>query len=300
MNRHEWEDLPHGVRDAIEFCSGPVASVSSPPAGRNSDLALTVHARAGQVLFCKGAQLGNTAKARLHRHEARIAPHLPLAAPGLIWSIEESGWLVNAFEHIDGKHADLSPNSPDLPRVAHAIDGYTTEGEAVLRDAPTDLAPPLAQQWERQAAWRRLAHDTPDDLDPWERHHLDNLVAWENMAFPLVDGDALCHTELHERHILIGDTVRVIDWAHSRRAAPFIDVVVLVIRLIAAGHEPDEAENWAADLPAWRNTTPGAITASAVALLGIWEHQLHNTPGSQPPSLVAAARNWVQHRISTH
>jgi hypothetical protein len=43
-------------------------------------------------------------------------------------------------------------------------------------------APSLAEQWARLAAWRRLAKDTPHNLDPWAREHLDQLANWEAVA----------------------------------------------------------------------------------------------------------------------
>ncbi|MFC7342848.1 phosphotransferase family protein [Saccharopolyspora griseoalba] len=297
MPRHEWAELPAGVRAAIEFRTGPVVSALSSPAGRNSELSVRVSTRDGQVLFCKGVRIAEEERARMHRHEARIAPYLPRIAPALLWSIEADGWLINGFEHVEGRFADLSPGSPDLPRLATAIDDFTAEAEAVLRHAPEDIAPSLVERWADLAAWRSLARESASELDAWERFYLHSLISWEHMALPLVDGTAVCHADLHELNILVGEEVRVIDWAWSRRAAPFVDLAILVTRLIAAGHTPRAAEAWAGDLRAWKRASVDAITACAVALLGVWEHELREEPGPQFPPLTDAARAWVQFRV---
>lgn len=297
MPRQEWAELPYGVRAAIEFRAGPVVAASNSPVGRNSELSATVRTRDGQELFCKGVQLVREHQASMHRHEARVAPYLPRIAPVLLWSVETEGWLINAFEHVHGRFVDLSPGSADLPRLAAAIDGFTAEAESALRHAPDDVAPSLVERWASLAAWRRLAERCADELDGWERFYLHNLISWEHMAFPLADGSALCHADLHELNIVVGEDVHVIDWASSRRAAPFVDVVLLVVRLIAAGHAPEKAEAWAADLGAWQHAGADAITACAVALLGIWEYELRAEPSPQLPPLTDAARSWLQFRV---
>jgi hypothetical protein len=297
MPRYEWAELPDGVRAAITLHTGPVMSALSSARGRNSDFSATLRTRDGQVLFCKGVPLAEEAKVRMHRHEVRIAPYLPRIAPALLWSVETDGWLVNAFEHVDGRFADLSPGSSDLPRLARAIDDSTTESDLALRHAPEDVAPSLVEQWARLAAWRRLGQECADELDGWERFYLHNLISWEHMAFPLADGRALCHGDLHELNILVGENIRVLDWAWSRRAAPFVDVVILVTRLIATGHTPEAAEAWAANLRVWQQASADAITACAVALLGIWEYELRAVPGPHRPPLTDAARSWLQFRV---
>lgn len=301
MTRHDWAELPGGLRAAIESRCGPIVSAATPATGGHSDLAATVSTRRGQVLFCKGTRLGDEDTIRRHRHEAEIAPYLPLIAPGLLWSVVADGWMVNGFERIHGRHADLSPGSPDLVRVSAAINGFTAEGEHALPHPPRDVASSLADQWTQLAAWQRLAGHTPSDLDGWERYHLEEFICWETLALPLIDGPALCHTNLHPRNILIGETtVRLINWAQSRRAAPFVDVAILIIELIAEGHTPDQAENWASDLRIWKEASTRAVTGCSVILLGIWEYQHRRGPAPHQPRLIDAARAWVRHRMSTH
>ncbi|HKS47549.1 MAG TPA: hypothetical protein VJT49_21045 [Amycolatopsis sp.] len=97
-----------------------------------------------------------------------------------------------------GRYADLVPGSPDLPLVADMVTVLACE----LAHCPAS-AQGLAEQWARLAAWRRLAKDTPDDLDGWARDHLDALVEWESRAIELADGKSLGHTDLHPLNILV-------------------------------------------------------------------------------------------------
>jgi Ser/Thr protein kinase RdoA (MazF antagonist) len=293
MSRREWGDLPAGVREAIEAECGPVAAAVSPPAGRNSDLSATVHTRAGEVLFCKGVETAaDSRKTQMHRHEAWVNSSLPELAPRLLWRVETDGWLVHGFERVAGQHADLSPGSPDLQLVAAAV----TELRRTLTPSPVE-APRLADQWGRLAAWRRLWHQPPDDLDPSVREHIESFVDWEYRAFELVDGDALCHTDLHALNILVSGRARVIDWAWSRRCAGWVDPAFLVLRLIEMGHPPAEAELWAEAVPAWRSTSEEARTAFSVAVWGIWEYLQRAAPAPHRAELSAVAQTWATYRI---
>ncbi|CRK55023.1 hypothetical protein [Alloactinosynnema sp. L-07] len=272
MSRTPWTDLPDAVRAAIIAECGAVRRVDHPDAGSQSDFTATLHTDAEPV-FCKGIRT-TTPRAAMHRHEAAINPHLPAAAPRLRWMVEVSGWLVLGFEHVQGGHADLSPGSPDVGAVARAVAGLAVP-------APP-IAPSLAGQWSRLAAWRRLrVHQRVPD----------HFVAWESRAFDLVDGDTLLHTDIHALNLLVDGNIRVVDWAWARRGASWVDRAFLVLRLIEAGHAPAEAERLAGPLPG-----PGA-TAFAVAVLGIWTHLRHTDPRPHGPALVAAARDWSEYRL---
>jgi Ser/Thr protein kinase RdoA (MazF antagonist) len=229
----------------------------------------------------------------MHRHEADVNPLLPRVAPRLLWRAEAEGWLLLGFEHVAGRHIDLAPGSPDLPMLADAAVLLADE----LVDSPTS-APPLGDQWARLAAWRRLAKDTPRDLDEWARANLDHLVACETSAIDLVRGDSLVHTDLHSLNILVSHSrVRVVDWAWSRKGAPSVDVAFLIIRLIAAGHTAAAAEQWANTMPLWRLVPAATQTAFAVAIWGMWEFLERDKPMPHRGQLTEAARSWSRHRL---
>ncbi|MGW5050125.1 phosphotransferase family protein [Actinokineospora sp. NPDC004072] len=289
MVRRFWEGLPALIRAAIEGEVGSVRRVVSPGAGRNSDFSAVLHLAEGMV-FCKGIEIDGK-RGAMHRHEAGINAWLPTTiTPRLRWHTEVGGWLLLGFDHVPGRHADLSPGSADLPGIAELATTLTTE----LARCPAQ-APRLAQQWARLAAWRRLAED---GLDPWAREHLDELIHWELRAIELVNGDDLVHTDLHPLNILVSDTgPKAVDWAWSRKATAAVDIAFLVPRLVHAGHSPAEAERWAETIPAWSATDEPTRTAFAVAIWGIWELLARDNPLPHRAALTAAAGRWARWRL---
>lgn len=289
MTRLSWDELPFAVRQAIESHCGPVAEAVSPDAGRNSEVSALLRTECGHLVFCKGAQHGS----RMHEHEAWINRFLPDCAPRVLWRVDADGWLALGFEHVPGHYADLSVGSPDLPKVADAVHALK-----VGPLGPRPEIPRLAEQWGWLAAWRRLAHDQNAQLDRWTRERLSDFVDLEHIVFDRINGTNLVHTDLHPLNILVADQARVIDWAWSRQAAPWVDPALLIPRLINAGHRPRDAERWADQFPGWRFLLEETRTAFAVAVLGIWTHMGHVDPAPHRGPLIAVARRWVEYRQS--
>lgn len=296
MIRRAWSELPRLVRTEIERHCGPVLEESSAPAGRNSEFSATLRVAGGasgsrSCVFVKGIMVDQPG-ARTHRHEAYVNPWLPGFAPRLLWTVEAAGWLMLGFEHVSGQHADLSPGSRDLPLVAGTVSSLT----AALTPCPV-AAPVLAEQWARLAAWRRLRHDPPADLHPWSLQNLEQFTSWERRAIEAVNGPSLAHTDLHSLNVLVGRAAMVVDWAWSRKAAAWVDIGFLVLRLIQAGHTPVEAERWAEGVAGWGEAPETARTSFAVAVLGIWEFLQRDQPLPHREQLTNAARSWARHRV---
>lgn len=293
MTRRTWRELPPAVRTAIEHHTGPVTAAESPSAGRNSDFSATLHTATGPV-FCKAIADATGTRGHMHRHEATVNPLLPpTVAPRIRWKIEAEGWLILGFDHVPGRHTDLSPGSDDLADVATTVLTLTEH----LTHCPAK-APRLAEQWDRLAAWRRLAKSPDPQLDPWAANHLDELIAWEARGIEAADGDSLVHTDLHSYNILIdAKGAQVVDWAWSRTAAAAVDVAFLTARLIAAGHSPDAAERWADQLPVWSTLDRNTRTALAAAIWGIWAYKHTEQPRPLWNQLVPAAGVWTRYRL---
>ncbi|MFD2418186.1 phosphotransferase [Amycolatopsis pigmentata] len=293
MTRPGWADLPAPVRAAIEHRCGRVIRAQVASGGRNADFSATLHMADGRV-FCKGTADANGPRGRAQRHEAYINPWLPPVAPRLAWVSEVAEWLLLGFEHVGGRHADLSPGSPGLALVADAM---ATTSDALAHC--TARAPGLADKWRWLSGWKRLAA-MPDYLDVWPRDRLDQLLKWEAKGIEWADGDGLVHTDLHPLNILVGEgRAWIVDWAWSRKGDAATDAALLVIRLIHAGHTPESAEAWAGLLPAWRATSEPKLTAFAVSIWGAWEYLQRTDPLPHRAALTSAAQRWAKYRLGS-
>lgn len=258
--RQPWEELPDRVRDEVSRHVGPTRSAVTVPSGAYCDLAVTLDTAAGRF-FCKGCQVDGPTD-WLHRNEARVNRWLPPAAPRLRWTVEQSGWLLLGFDHVPGRHPDLAPGSPDLAPLADLLAG--------------------------------LAHTlTPAPPVPIQRF----TYRWRDLIAPeLVDGDTLLHTDMTPRNFLLGDRLHLVDWSSPARGAAWIDAAFVVLRLVRAGHEPVDAEMWAAQIPAFAAAPGDSVTAFAAALVRLWERKQRTAPGPHHGPLLAAARRWSAYR----
>lgn len=292
MHSEQWSDLPEGARNAVQQHCGPVGAIDHQSIGLHSEFSATLSTPAGRI-FVKGTRLTNP-HLRMHRTEARVNRFLPDLAPRLLWAVESAGWLLHGFEYVTGQHARLAPGSSDLPLVSFSL----AEIHDALTPCPDAGAGSFAVQWERLSAWRKLRDYTPNDLHSWTAKRLGMFTDREPHAISVVDGDSLAHTDLHPLNILVDQTARVIDWAWARRAAGWVDLAFLVLRLIDAGHSPQEAENWASALPVWHDTPEESLTLFAGEVLGVWEFLQHGRPLPHRQRLTDAARIWACHRLS--
>ncbi|GAA4030581.1 hypothetical protein GCM10022247_64580 [Allokutzneria multivorans] len=288
MARLEWEGLPLTVRRAVSAHTGTVSGAHSPPAGRGSDLATTLHTATG-LLFCKGIRVDEPTT-WTHRAEAALNPHLPDVVPRLLWTVEVAGWLLLGFEHIAGRHADLGPDSPDLPMVADAVTVLQRENRAAREVSLRRFADRLTTI----APWTRLRDDPPLDLPTWQRERLDEFVDAQAAAARATDGESVIHADLHPLNILVADKARVVDWAWASRAARWVDLELLGIRLVVAGHTPAAARAWLTEKFS-APVDPGIRWAFAITMCGLWEYRSRSAPAGHWPFLVAAARAWARH-----
>ncbi|MEV0677210.1 hypothetical protein AB0I60_11890 [Actinosynnema sp. NPDC050436] len=222
----------------------------------------------------------------MHCNELAISPHLPAdLAPTLLWHVDADGWLLLGFEHLAGHHADLSPDSADLPAVADAV--------TRIHRTPPPQTPrrPMADQWTKALEIELAA--PPPNADPWSASNAGLITEWAAGAPAHMHGDHLVHSDLNAANFLIADTAKVVDWAWWRTGAAWIDPALLVIRLIAADHRPEAAEKWMAHRsPDLATAPPEAPTAFAASVVRLWERRFPHTPAT------AAARTWARHRMS--
>ncbi|MFE6055491.1 phosphotransferase family protein [Kitasatospora sp. NPDC056446] len=290
---YTWRDLPFELRTIIERRIGTVTGAEPPAAGTVSEFAGTLETAGGQV-FCKAIQ-ENSAKAWMHRLESVVSTVLPPnIAPRMLWKVESDGWLAIGFEHVPGRHADLSPGSADLPLIAGTLETLAE----TLTPAPPLRAFSLAERWSGQDFWHRLGKQHHDRLDPWIMERLDTLILAEREAPDLIDGKTLVHTDLTGPNLLVnGDDVRVIDWAFPAPGAAWADTAYMVIRLIEAGHTPEGAERWADTVSMWSDAAEWSVTAFGAILTGFWALRAAEAPGQQSDALRGHGLTWLRHRL---
>ena len=296
MSHLDWDQLPGPVRAAITEHTGPIEQVVPAADGAASDLAVTVHTVTGRV-FVKGVR-GDHPAAWMLRNQTRFTRVLPAeVTPPLLWSAEPDGWLLIATDHLDGRHPSLAPGSPDLPAVADAL----TRFAAVLTPAPHQPCRSLADRWRRLPGWALIADDPAltDQLNPATRSQLAVLVELEAAAPGRLDGDTLAHTDPVLANIMLTRCgPRMLDWSFPALAPAWTDTAFLVPRLLDAGHTPQQAERWAATIPAYAAADPDAVSAFAAALAGLWTYRTLTAPNPRQTQLASIARRWAHHRTT--
>ena len=259
--RTPWGELPDTVRRAVESAAGGVSEVEPISAGLNCGIAALLHTPTARV-FIKGLR-NDHPRVATQRREAEINPHVASIAPPLLWQVDLDGWNILAFEHLDGRHANLAPGSTDLPKVA---DTLTRLGQIQAPDLP------LRRLEDR---WAGLADDS---------------------ALALLAGEHLLHTDLNPHNIVIGDTAHLVDWAWPTLGAAWIDPACAILWLIAEGHTPAAAETWAQQIPSFAAASRPSIDAFTTASRRLWEQIAYDDPQPWKLRLHAAAQVWAGHR----
>ncbi|MEU3390420.1 phosphotransferase family protein [Streptomyces albidoflavus] len=238
MSRIPFEQLPADVRQAVVDKTGTVHEAQTVRGGMNSGIASVLETESGSV-FVKGIP-ANHAQAGAQRREAAIAPHLPTSCPRLYWHLELDGWSLLGYEVVDGRHADYTPGSPDLPLVEAAL----TELQGVT--APPDI-------------------EIKDAMDRWAEYAPPGTSQY-------FGGDALLHTDFAPDNVLVaGERARIVDWAWPTRGAAWIDPGALALRLMEAGHSVESAVAFARRFPSWREAEPDALAAFGAATAALWK-----------------------------
>lgn len=261
VSRIAWQDLPAAARAAVHEHTGAVLAETNVATGLNSGLAARMHTRTGPV-FVKGVPLSSR-QFRHQKREADISPFLPASAPRLLWHAQGGGWDLLGFELIDGRSADFAPGSADLPLVAEVLQ------ELAAIPCPDISLLSCPTRYTRYA---------------------------ENPS--LFDGNALLHTDVNPDNILVDNRAHLVDWAWPTRGAAWVDPAIWAVRLIDAGHTPESAEDWAAQLPAWRDAPQSALAGFALANAALWEEIALRSPSEWQKSMARSARCWADYRAS--
>jgi hypothetical protein len=291
MGKLQWESLPPGRVAVIEALTGPVLKAESVTGGLMPGLAAVLYSGNGRY-FLKAVPAGSPA-ARLYEREMSASMTLPVSvpAPRMQFCSDAEGWLVMVSDYLDARDADLSPGSPDLEKVLAVLSeiGAAPAGGAVpitqnvtaLRDKAAALLgkQPGGHPWDLY----RAAIDGFDDND---------LV-----------GGSLVHYDLHPGNLKVTADGRVlaVDWGFACSGAPWVDAVLLVPRLIEAGHSPASAEQLISQIQSWHTASPGAVTALGALWTMFREYKaLHGPMDGRAfrAQAARAGRAWIVHRMN--
>ncbi|MEU8038064.1 phosphotransferase [Streptosporangium sp. NPDC049078] len=287
--RRQWSDLPEQARAAVEEQIGPVTGVRSAEVGLTSGVAAHLTTEEA-VFFAKAAPAAAPVAGHLLRERAaNQALPAQIPAPRLLWTTDVDGWHVLLFEHTAGQEANLSPGSSDLPAVLDAISAIPVPCSWPGAPSITGKAATLLRVAEEQLA------ETPAEAGRYgplvKALDLDELT-----------GTTLLHADLHAGNLLVdGNQCRIIDWSMACQGAAWVDVALLISRLIDAGHTPAETEAAAAQVPAWSSAPMDAVTALA-ATRALFAARLADVGPehlrAKRARTAAACRVWVEYRTS--
>lgn len=261
-SRTSWSDLPELVRADIEFRTGTVHRVDPITCGLNASFVARLHTDTG-VIFAKGVARD---RATAQRREAQVNGYVLPIAPRLRWQIEAQGWHILGFEHLDGRVADFTPGSTDLPRTARVL-GQLAELQAPHRDC------------------RRIE-------DRWS-----DVAEQAGVDIELLAGQNLLHTDLNPHNLLVTDAgTRIVDWSWPTLGAAWLDTACAALWLIAEGHSPAGAETWASTVSAWATATPQKIDAFTAINEVLWGQIAAADPCAWKRNLHTAAAAWATYR----
>ncbi|MCY3913411.1 MAG: phosphotransferase [Chloroflexi bacterium] len=305
--RLDWADMPTRVRGEIErWMGGAVVGAVTQPTGFTPGVAARVTVDDGRRFFVKAAgPEPNTATPKAHRSEINIVTALPRAAPvpRLLWSHDEGqgGWVVLAFEDVDGRHPRQPWRLDELDRVVAAMEELSSQ----LTPSPLPAAVIGTAVDDFSRGWRRLHEERPsriDRVDEWSRRHIEALAAIEDTVGPALEGDTLLNHDIRADNILLTrDRVWFVDWPHAFVGPPWLDAVGFAPSVTMQGGPPPEEV--ISRHSACRNADHDAITAAVVALAGFFTHRAVQPPPPGLPTVRAfqdaqgtIAREWVAQR----
>lgn len=290
MERFSWSRLPEPARCAFEAEFGRVRAVTTTPPGLSVGIASRVEAEHATV-FVKALPLRSPALPDLEREHA-VARVLPTAvpAPRLRWSSRGS-WLALAFDHIDGRHVDLS-------RDATAVMAALSAMCEVLRPAPLAGLRPIGEKFGAMLDAARAGAHHPAERSAEAAAFRAVLEGADLEGFA---GDSLLHADPAVSNLLTDGTgVYLVDWALTSRGAAWVDAALLIPGLIRAGHSPARAEAWARTHPDWDAAPAAALDLLAVLRPLFLLDKIRSGPAwlaEQRRAALPAYRAWARHRL---
>ncbi|WP_344592365.1 RIO1 family regulatory kinase/ATPase [Actinomadura vinacea] len=248
---------------AIRPYTGDLVDVRAAQHGDDADVTAVVTGATG-AWFVKAVRNRPGGRRDSLVREGLVNPAIVPLAPAVRWQVENPAWVVLGFDVIEARPTGFEPGSPDLPALIDVVE----------RIGDLDL-PEVARDWP-ETRWDRFAGQ--------DAAHFQ--------------GETLIHADLHPHNVLVNDDrTWVIDWSWPTRGAAFIDPALLVVQLIAAGHDAKAAETWMSGCRAWKAADPFAVDAFAAATLRMWRERVERNPDTGwLKAMATAAQEWAGHR----
>ncbi|MEU9607493.1 phosphotransferase [Streptomyces sp. NPDC048057] len=227
-----WEGLPAGLREQVEERTGRVVEATAVGEGLGGSLAAVVRTERQGRLFLKGVRDDDGERAAALAYEQVVNRAVAGVGPSVRHVVRGSGWLVLAFIHVDGRHADFRPGTGDLAAV-HSV----VKRMARLKAPRGVVVPALVERYAGR-------------LGPRDAR--------------LLAGETLLHTDVRPRNVLIGHAgghAYVVDWARAATGPAWVDPAQTAVALMTAGQPVDDALGWLATVPAWQRADPAAVRA---------------------------------------
>ncbi|MGW2514245.1 phosphotransferase [Streptomyces scopuliridis] len=245
--RVPWDQLPAGIRTAIEDKTGTVTASTPVAQGLNCTTAQIITTLGNGRLFLKGVRDTDADGAAALRWEEHLNDTVGGISPTIRHAVHADGWYCLLFVYVDGRNADLSPHSPDLDALAFTI-------RRMHRLRTPDLPIP------------RLADRFAGYLMPGEAEALA--------------GEHLLHTDTNPHNIVIsnrGGTAYIVDWARATVGPAWVDAAYTTVRLMEYGHGPASALGWLRGIPSWRSADPKSVEALVSATCRQWAARVGQT-----------------------
>ncbi|QES57148.1 aminoglycoside phosphotransferase [Streptomyces venezuelae] len=286
--RPGWRQLPQAVRGLVERrLGGAVRAEESAGGGFTSGYAAVVRG-AGRSLFVKAVEVrSNAVVADCYRREAVINEALPPAvpAPRIRWTDECEGWLVLAFDAVEGGRMPAAPWRTDELDAALAAYAVTAEALAVPSGGLEHVGlRPVGDggdfdTWRTLASGRTAAPGPAPSLFGWvPSGTLDALAELESGWRQAVAGTAVLHHDLRQDNVLLDahGSAWICDWNWACLGASWFDLVLLLASAYADGH--DATALFRAH-PTARGVDDGRLDAALAALSGFFL-----ASGDHPPA----------------
>jgi len=252
--RSDWTALPDAVVDGIADRVGRPLEVVPAPSGNHAEIAASVTGP-DAAAFVKAASTG-VQSLRYELAATLAAAKVTHTAPVVRWHFETAGWLVMGAELLNGPHPDLSPGAADLDLLTAALKG--------LQETPA-----VGEPWFTPAA----------------------RLGWSH---PAMDGTMLIHSDLIPTNMIVtADGLRIVDWAWATRAAPWVELALLVQWLIGSGHTAGQAEEWLSQFPVWEATGPDVLDDFAVRNAAKWSTKARQHPDRWVHDLADWTGEWA-------